>query len=429
MGINFLRLAVFFYNIFLFLYSAGIRLAAPGNKKAKRWLDGRRNIFEQLKEALQIPRSELLWLHCSSLGEFEQGRPLLESLKSSGLMRDKNHKILLTFFSPSGYEIRKDYPGADWVVYLPMDSKSNAKKFLDIVNPSLVVFVKYDYWYYYITECKKRNIPLLMISAVFRKDQPFFKWYGGLHRKMLGCFTYFFVQDNESLLLLESAGLKNKASVAGDTRFDRVAAIAENFQPVEEIEKFCGGSPVLVAGSTWPADEKIIKESLADLPELKLIIAPHEIHREHLEHLKSIFSDSLLFSELKMESRKQAACNQLIIDNIGMLARLYRYATITYVGGGFGKGIHNILEAAVHGKPVFFGPNYKKFREATGLIRSGGGVSISNSAELSGEIKKQLADKTMLEQCSKNSFYFVQKNKGATGKILDYMEANRLFTS
>ncbi len=418
-------MAVIVYHIFLFLFRAGIHFATLWNKKARLWLAGRKDIFEQLNAALRNQHGQLTWMHCSSLGEFEQGRPVLEGLKLKG----KNHKILLTFFSPSGYEIRKDYKGADWVFYLPMDSKKNAKAFLDIINPSLVIFVKYDYWYYFITECKKRNTPLLMISAVFRKSQPFFKWYGGLHRKMLGCFTQFFVQDDDSLLLLESAGLKNKASVAGDTRFDRVAAIAENFQPVEIIEKFCGGSPVLVAGSTWPEDDKIIKQALADIPALKLIIAPHEIHPEHLQQVKTNFADSVFYSQLTSHDSRLTSLTCLIIDNIGMLSRLYRYATITYVGGGFGKGIHNTLEAAVYGKPVFFGPNYKKFREASGLIRSGGGLSVGSSEELSAAIKKLLADNSLLEQCSKNSFDFVQKNKGATGRILHYMEANRLLTS
>jgi len=423
-----------------------MRFVALWNKKARLWLAGRKDIFKKLKAELRNQNSQLTWMHCSSLGEFEQGRPVLEGLKLKG----KNHKILLTFFSPSGYEIRKDYKGADWVFYLPMDSKKNAKKFLDIINPSLVIFVKYDYWYFYITECKKRNIPLLMISAVFRKSQPFFKWYGSLHRKMLGCFTHFFVQDDDSLLLLEPVGLINKASVAGDTRFDRVAAIAENFEPAEAIVKFCGSSPVLVAGSTWTEDDKIIKEALADIPELKLIIAPHEIHPEHLQQVKTIFADSVFYSQLTTHNSQLTTHNSrltthnaqltshdsrltthscLIIDNIGMLSRLYRYATITYVGGGFGKGIHNTLEAAVYGKPVFFGPNYKKFREASGLIRSAGGISVGSSEELSAAIKKLLADNSLLEQCSKSAFDFVQKNKGATGRILDYIEANRLLTS
>jgi len=335
-------------------------------------------------------------------------------------------KFLLTFFSPSGYEIRKDYKGVDWVFYLPLDSKRNAKTFFDIVNPVLAVFVKYDYWYYYLNECKKRKTPLLLVSGIFRKDQPFFKWYGNLHRRMLNCFTHFFVQDKESLQLLQSININN-ATVAGDTRFDRVSEIAEKFTPIEEIEKFCSSALVLLAGSTWPEDEKLIKDAAANLPYLKIIIAPHEIHKEHIDQLKLIFPDAVLYSQLTAHSSQPATC--LIIDNIGMLSKLYHYATIAYVGGGFNKGIHNTLEAAVYGKPVLFGPNYKKFKEAIGLIEYGGGISITSGSELSTILQKFISNKTELESSGKKSFEFVKQNKGATEKILDYIKANRLLTN
>jgi len=337
-------------------------------------------------------------------------------------------KFLHTFFSPSGYEIRKNYKGVDWVFYLPLDSKKNAKAFFDIVNPEFAVFVKYDYWYYYLNECKKRKTPLLLVSGIFRQDQAFFKWYGNLHRNMLNCFTHFFVQDKESLQLLLSININN-ATVAGDTRFDRVSEIAENFTPIEEIEKFCNSSPVLVAGSTWPEDEKLIKDATANFPDLKVIIAPHEIHKEHIDQLKTIFPNAVLHSQLKARSSQSIISNRLIIDNIGMLSKLYHYATIAYVGGGFNKGIHNTLEAAVYGKPVLFGPNYKKFKEAIGLIETGGGICISSSNELSVILQKFISHKSELELSSKNSFDFVKQNKGATEKILHYIEANRLLTN
>ena len=413
------------------MYQAGIGIASLWNAKARLWINGRKDIFNRLNSELGTNDSELIWFHCSSLGEFEQGRPVIESLKS----RIPNSKLLLTFFSPSGFEIRKDYKGADWVFYLPLDSKKNSKQFFDAVKPSLVVFVKYDYWYYYLTECKKRNIPLLMISAIFRNEQPFFKWFGSLHRKMINCFTHFFVQDKESAELLASINIKN-ITVAGDTRFDRVSEIAENFKPIEEIEKFCGVSHVLVAGSTWPDDEKIIKEAIADLPDLKLIIAPHEIPEKHLQDLRSFFPNGVLFSELSegvpadtTHHSQLTSRNCLIIDNIGMLARLYYYATITYVGGGFNKGIHNTLEAAVYGKPVLFGPNYKKFKEAIGLIGNGGGISVATSNELATHLNKILTDKKELELRSRSSFEFVKQSRGATEKIINYIEANRLLTS
>ena len=413
----------------MFSYKVAIRIASLWNTKAKLWVDGRKGVFEELKSKLnpdsyRDQNSKLIWFHCSSLGEFEQGRPVMEKIKS----QNPNSKFLLTFFSPSGFEIRKDYKGADWVFYLPLDSKTIAKKFFDIIDPSLVVFVKYDYWYYYLTECKKRNIPLLLVSGIFRKDQPFFKWYGNLHRKMLSCFTHFFVQDKESFELLQSININN-ATVAGDTRFDRVSEIAEKFKPIEEIEKFCGNSQILVAGSTWLNDEKIIKDAIVNFPDLKLILAPHEIHEEHINQLKSIFPDAILYSQLIAHSSQLITSNCLIIDNIGMLSRLYHYATITYIGGGFNKGIHNTLEAAVYGKQVLFGPNYKKFKEAIGLIESGGGSCINSSADLSTILQKFMNNKNELERSGKNSFDFVKQNKGATEKILHYIEENRLLTN
>ena len=405
----------------MLLYKTGIRIAALWNTKARQWIEGREKIFEKIGLEIKPFNSNIIWVHCSSLGEFEQGRPVIEKLRAS----HPNSRFLLTFFSPSGYEIRKDYKGVDWVCYLPIDSASNAKEFINMVKPQLAIFIKYDYWYYYLVECKKRKIPLLMVSAVFRSEQPFFKWYGSLYRKMLACFTHFFVQDKESAGLLNSLGMNN-VTVSGDTRFDRVVEIADGFKPIDEIEKFCGDSPVLVAGSTWPADEKIIKEAIADFPNLKIIIAPHEIHEEHLKQLKQIFPESTLCSQL---ATRNSLPNYLIIDNIGMLSRLYHYATISYIGGGFDNGIHNTLEAAVYGKPVLFGPNYKKFKEAIGLISTGGGISVGSANELKSEIKNLLADQKKLEDVSKRSFDFVRHNKGATQIISDVIQENRRFTS
>jgi 3-deoxy-D-manno-octulosonic-acid transferase len=417
-------LAVIFYNIFLLLFRLAIGISSFWNKKAGQWLRGRKNIFPRINAELKNNYSQLIWFHCSSLGEFEQGRPVLEKLKSEY----PHSRFLLTFFSPSGYEIRKDYKEVDWVFYLPVDSPANAKRFFDIVNPALVVFVKYDYWYYYLTECSKRNIPLLMISAVFRKNQPFFKWYGALHRKMLRCFTHFFVQDENSKSLLQQQQINN-VTAAGDTRFDRVAAIAEKFEPLAEIEKFCGNSQVLVAGSTWLQDEKIIKEAVASVPYLKIIIAPHEIHKEHLQLVKLLFPNNVFYSLLTTGHAQSKTYNCLIIDNIGLLSRLYRYATITYVGGGFTNGIHNLPEAAVYGRPVLFGPNHKKFREAVELTESGGGISISSSDEFSAWLKKLLTDKKEYEHRCKHAAYYVHQKKGATEKIIRYIQENRLLTS
>lgn len=411
LGTKFYQLGIFFYNIFLLLYRTGIRIAALWNRKAQQWINGRKNIFDRVRSEVKSHNVNNIWIHCSSLGEFEQGRPVIERLR----IKHPNSSILLTFFSPSGYEIRKNFKGVDWVFYLPVDSKTNAKKFMDVVQPTLVVFVKYDYWYYYLAECRKRNIPLFMISAIFRKEQAFFKLYGGLYRKMLKCFTHFFVQDKESSDLLTSIGIEN-VTVSGDTRFDRVAEIAETFKPIDEIEKFCGDSQVLVAGSTWPSDEKVIKEAIAGFPNLKVIIAPHEIHEEHLNELNQLFPQAIRYSQLTTHN---SPSHILIIDNIGMLSRLFHYATIAYVGGGFDKGIHNTLEAAVYGKPVIFGPNYKKFKEAIGLIETGGAISISSPEELSTQLINLMTDQKMLNEVSKRSSDFVQQNRGATEKILN----------
>ena len=417
-------MTIIFYNIFLLFFRAGIRIASLWNNKANQWLAGRKNIFEILNSELSTNKSKLIWIHCSSLGEFEQGRPVIESFKTNF----PNSKLLITFFSPSGYEIRKEYKVADWVFYLPMDSPLNAKKFFDIINPSLVVFVKYDFWYYYLTECKKRNIPLLMISAIFREEQPFFKWYGSFHRKMLSCFTYIFVQDENSETLLNSIDINNVLKT-GDTRFDRVTDIAANFQSIEIIEKFCGNSKVLVAGSTWPEDEKIIKEGIATNPDIKLIIAPHEVNEKHLDEIKNLFPDAVFFSQLMTHDSQIVNKKIMIIDNIGMLSRLYHYATVAYVGGGFNKGIHNTLEAVVYGKPVIFGPEYKKFKEAVELVRTGCGISITNTVNMSNQLETLLKSKDQYEMKCKNSFEFVQQRKGATKRIINYIQENRLFTS
>jgi len=416
-------LSLLFYNIFLLLYKLGIRIAARWNNKAALWLRGRNDIYKNLQSATAGEKT--IWMHCASLGEFEQGRPVIEKIK----YQIPESTIILTFFSPSGFEVRKNYPGASQISYLPMDSGKNAKKFLDTIRPSLVIFVKYDYWYYYLNECRKRKIPLLMISAVFRKDQPFFKWYGSLHRKMLNCFTHFFVQDEVSKKLLFTLKLTN-VTLAGDTRFDRVAEIAEKNEPVPLVEKFCGSSQVLVAGSTWTADEKIIETAVKDMNRLKVIIAPHEIHREHLEQIKLLLPDSVFYSQLAIHDPQLANHRFLIIDNIGMLSRLYYYATVTYVGGGFDKGIHNTLEAAVYGKPVIFGPRYKKFREAHELIAKKAGFVIHNSDELKNGLINLLSNTDNCYSAAvSGAGKYSKENKGATEKIIRYIQENRLLTS
>lgn len=413
-------MGVFFYNIFLFLFKAGIGVAALFNPKAKKWVAGRKNIFPRLESAL-AGQEKVIWMHCASLGEFEQGRPLLEKLRT----QYPGYKFLLTFFSPSGYEVRKDYKGADWIFYLPMDGAKNAKRFLEIVNPSLVIFVKYEFWYYYLKKIRYRNMPLLLVSALFWKEMSFFKWYGALQRKMLSRFDHLFVQDDISKALIDAIGQSGITSISGDTRFDRVITIAENAQPIPLIEKFTAGHQTIIAGSTWPDDEMLLKKTLETTtdPSLKLIIAPHEINEKHLQSIKELFPGCVFYSELTEENSTAAI---LVIDNIGLLSRLYYYAWITYIGGGFGKGIHNTLEAAVYGKPVLFGPVFHKFKEATGLIQAGGAITITNAEEAGKIVEKLLNDPKEYTGRAESSGKYVYARRGATDIIIRYIQEKRL---
>ncbi|MGK2861919.1 MAG: 3-deoxy-D-manno-octulosonic acid transferase [Chitinophagaceae bacterium] len=437
-------MGLFLYHFFLIIYKAAVSIAAPFNHKAKKWLNGRKNIWEDLRivtdermygKADTKIRSKIIWIHCASLGEFEQGRPVIERLRT----QYPDDRLLLTFFSPSGYEIRKDFSGVDWVFYLPLDGPKNASRFLNQLNPSLVIFVKYEFWYYYLKEIKQRKIPLLLISALFRKNAIFFRWYGGLQRKMLSFFDHLFVQNEESKKLLETVGMEAMASVSGDTRFDRVIEISEKSEPILAIELFTGNNKIIVAGSTWSKDEELLQKSLSKIiePALKLIIAPHETNEEHIRQIQRLFPDSILFSDLlsgmqqptDVGSISMAGFYTLIIDNVGMLSRLYKYGHITYVGGGFGKGIHNTLEAAVYGKPVLFGPVYNKFREAIDLVNSGGAISIRDENECIAAIQKYLHDDSVYSASCEKSRAYVYANRGATEKILKFIQENRLLTN
>lgn len=362
-------------------------------------------------------------MHCASLGEFEQGRPLLEAIRS----RYPAYKVVLSFFSPSGYEVKKDYRGADQVFYLPIDNKPNAKKLVDAINPSLVIWVKYEYWYYYLQELKTRNVPVMLVSGIFRKNQPFFKWYGKIWREMLDCFQQFFVQDEGSKLLLGSTGISNNVLISGDTRFDRVIAIAEKKDQVDHIRAFIANKKALVAGSTWDEDEIELLHFIKTRPDIKFIIAPHEIYPENLQDVKKSFDNSIYYSTLVSDEKIGEKAHVLIIDNIGMLAKLYQYADVTFVGGGFGQdGVHNVLEAAVYGKPVVFGPVYEKYTEAVGLIASGGGFSAQNPQDLDKLLNRIFNDENEIKKAGQAAKDFVYSNKGATEKILDYIERNRL---
>ncbi len=414
-----------FYNIFILLYPTGAKLLASfNNKKAKLWLEGRRNAFNYLHNKFEVKTNPVIWFHCASLGEFEQGKPVMEELK----LLYPHHKLLVTFFSPSGYEIRKNYAGADAVCYLPMDSKTNAQQLIQIVKPSLVVFIKYEFWYYYLSEIKKQNIPLLLVSALFRKKQPFFRPYGGFHKAMLQCFTHIFVQNQTSVNLLYSIGINN-ANISGDTRFDRVLQTANHFEPLPLIEQFCKDKITLVGGSTWTEDDEELDHFIIQHPNMRFVIAPHDISEERLRECERLYKHTIRYSQLEKASNNEEI-NTLIIDNIGMLSRIYFYADIAYIGGAFGgNGIHNILEAAVFAKPVVFGPEHDNFPETDDLIEKGGAFSVNNALELENILNKLLNNEPFRVSAGAASGLFVKNNAGATQKIITYIQEKRLLTS
>ena len=404
------------YCILIRFYYITIILVSPFNVKAKAWIKGRKGLFEKLRNAID-EQSNIIWFHCASLGELEQGRPVIEVYKK----QNPDHKILLTFFSPSGYEIRKNYTGVDWVFYLPIDTKSNAKEFLSIVKPIKVIFVKYEFWQNFLKELYKNKVPVYLISAIFRKDQLFFKWYGGWYRKLLNCFAHIFVQNDESFTLLKAINI-NHISVAGDTRFDRVYEIASNAKKISEADEFSEGNKVIVVGSAWPIDEEILMPYINNAPkDVKFIIAPHEISESALSKTeKNILIPIVRFSKASVSDLKKAKV--LLIDNVGMLSTLYKYGSIAYIGGGFGKGIHNILEAAVFGLPVFFGPNYQKFSEAIELILEKGAYSVNTAIEVENQFNKLFNDDLYYNNISNISKEFVANRLGATQKIVNFIK-------
>jgi len=409
------------YTFGIVLYAFVARLIAPFHKKAKLMTKGQRQTFDILKEK-RIPEAEYIWVHASSLGEFEQGRPVIEKIKQ----KFPQYKIVLTFFSPSGYEIRKNYEGADIVCYLPFDLPRNVNRFLNIVQPKMTIFIKYEFWMNYLCSCKKRNVPTFIISAVFRPNQIFFRWYGKDYRKVLHTYEWLFVQEQSSLELLRKYNVNN-VSISGDTRFDRVYNISEQHKEIPIIKNFVKEreSFVLVAGSTWPQDEDILIDYFNNHPEMKLIIAPHEIHEDHLQSILSKIKRPVIkYSLATEENIKENDC--LIIDCFGLLSSIYKYGNMAYIGGGFGSGIHNILEAAVYDIPVVFGPNYQKFKEAHGIIATGGGFSIKDKTDFVFIADKLINEKNTLKTASENAGNYVKKNLGATDIIMKKLSEIKL---
>jgi 3-deoxy-D-manno-octulosonic-acid transferase len=412
-------LGLFFYNIFLRLYVFGVRITSLKSQKATLWLKGRTTIFTDLAAwRAKIGQAEkVIWMHCASLGEFEQGRPVIEKIRA----QYPTDKILLTFFSPSGYEIRKHYNKVDAVFYLPMDGKKNAQKFIDIVKPNFVVWVKYEYWFYYLTVLKDRNIKVILVSAIFRYSQPFFKWYGGLWKKILGCFDKIFVQNENSVSLLKTIGINQNIVLAGDTRFDRVIDIAENKTTLpNDLLTFCNNKKVIVAGSTWEDDEQILVHYARTHNDVQFIIAPHETDDERIVEIEKLFVGAVRYSDF---IAGKEATQVIIIDNVGMLSKLYELATIAYIGGGFNdSGIHNILEAAVYGKPIIFGTEYEKFKEAADLVDVEAAFSIDNALDLEYLLDKLFNNNIALEVAGDICKKYVYEKQGATEKIMQYLK-------
>jgi len=402
------------YNLSIFLYSVLIRLAAPFNSKARQIAKGRSEVFEGILAKINHDRP-IVWVHCASLGEFEQGRPLIEALKSEY----PHYQLFLTFFSPSGYEIRKNYPLADYIFYLPSDTKKNAQKLVAMVRPEMVFFVKYEFWFHYIDELKKRKIPLYLVSAIFRENQLFFKssMWGRWYRQILHGFAHFFVQDEKSVELLGQIGFSN-VTKAGDTRFDRVAEIARNGKSIPVVEKFKNRSRLVVAGSTWKPDEELLVQYIHAHPELKFVIAPHETTCANVDRLISMLKTPFVcYTEATEESVMNSQV--LIVDTIGLLSSVYKYADLAYIGGGFGVGIHNTLEAAIFGMPVVFGPNYLKFNEARQMVELGIAFPIADYQSLAPVLDDLLGDDLERAVISSKCTTFTNQNIGATTAILN----------
>jgi 3-deoxy-D-manno-octulosonic-acid transferase len=406
------------YNLFVRSYTLAIRLAAPFNTKARQWIEGRKNWEKKLEEALRPLRSRsLVWIHCASLGEFEQGRPVIEGLRE----RRPEAAILLTFFSPSGYEIRKNYELADHVAYLPADTPGNARRFVQLVNPALVIFVKYEFWYHHLRGVQQRQTPLLLISAIFHPGQLFFYPGGAPFRRLLQGFDHIFAQNEPSAAMLRQLKITN-FTIAGDTRIDRVCQIAEQGRSFPGVDTFSCDHYCLIAGSTWPADEDRLRVLLNEHlpPGWKCILAPHEVDEPHLQRIETQLQlSSVRYSQL--QGVDHSKYRVLLIDNIGMLSSLYRYGRLAYIGGGFGTGIHNMLEPLAFGLPVLFGPNYKKFEEARQLVARGGAFPVKTASDIL-RIFRELQEPSRYRQASREAQQYLENNRGATQQILDYLD-------
>ncbi len=396
------------YNLGLRLYGGVIKLAAVKHLKAKQFTEGRKHLFERMADAID-PKARIVWIHVASLGEFEQGRPIVERIRKE----HPEYKILLTFFSPSGYEIRKNYAGADYIFYLPIDTPRNVRKFMKIAHPEIAIFVKYEFWLNYLSALRRQKVRTYIVSAIFRRNSIFFKPYGGMWRQALETFDVMFVQNEESKRLLAELGFDNVV-VAGDTRFDRVAEIARNAKRIDLIEKFRGEERLFVAGSSWGPDEELLIRLMNENPKVKFLIAPHEMDEGRIARLLSdTKGGGVRFTQCD-EHTDLRSKQLLVLDTMGMLSSAYSYATWSYIGGGFGVGIHNTLEAATFGLPIAFGPNYHKFKEARDLVSLEAARSINNYDELKAWFEPLRDDEALLQKCGSLSKEYTMNHQGAT---------------
>lgn len=416
------------YKLFLFLYPKIASILAIFNQKAKDWCIGQNQVWEEVEKAKAKIDQPVIWIHAASYGEFEQGLPIIEAIKS----KYPSYTIWLTFFSPSGYLYRKNDPAVDMVTYLPLDGAESSLKFIEVVNPSLIVFIKYEFWYYYLQAAKKKNIPTLLVAAIFRKDQIFFKWYGEFYRKMLNLFTYVLVQDKSSKDLIEIIYPTTQTLITGDTRFDRVISTVQNKTSIDWMTQL-SSDPIIIAGSTWGTDHQLIAKIIEPI-NCNWIIVPHHVDAKSIEAAKLIHAKAITLSEWEARLSKnpveQNAPSIIIVDRIGILRNLYQYATISYTGGGFTKdGIHNVLEPAAFGVPVIWGPNDEKYREAIGLRQAGGGIQIKDANTLKNLVESLLANKSMQIEIGEKAAQYVKDNADATKSTLAFIQEKRLLTN
>jgi 3-deoxy-D-manno-octulosonic-acid transferase len=401
------------YNFAIRVLFLVMRFSRRRDPKAKKWIEGRKGLLKKVAEATANIENPV-WVHCASLGEFEQGRPLIESIKE----KFPGQKVVLSFFSPSGYEVRKNYEGADFVFYLPLDTRRNSRKIVKLIKPKVVFFIKYEYWFNLLRSLKKRKIPIYFVSSIFRTDQAFFKWYGGWYRRLLKMPTHFFVQNNESVELLRKYKITN-VSVSGDTRFDRVARVVKSAHPLPLVEKFLDGQKVIIVGSSWKAEEALLMQYLRIRNNLKVIIAPHEVNQESISRLDELFGEKMLLYSDFSKGAPLLGKQVLIIDCYGMLTSLYQYGKIAIIGGGFGVGIHNTLEAATFGMPIIFGPNYEKFKEAVDMVKRQCAFPVENIEDFNTLLNYLLSNETLVEKLAEMTSGYVRENTGATEIILN----------